>query len=47
MDEITNSKLDLADMLNKVDYSFKDYIPSKDALMFINFIKEVEKDLEK
>ena len=46
MDDITNSKLDLADMLNKVDYSFKDYIPSKDALMFINFIKEVEKDLE-
>lgn len=46
MENIINDKLDLADMLNKVDYSFKNYIPSKDALMFINFIKEVEKDLE-
>lgn len=29
------------DKLNNVDYSFKDYTPSTEALMFINFIKEV------
>jgi hypothetical protein len=29
------------DWLNLVDYTFKGYMPTKEALMFVNFIKEV------
>ena len=29
------------DHLNDVDYDFKGYVPAKEALMFVNFIKEV------
>ena len=32
--------------LNEVDYSFKDYVPSKEALTIVNFIKEVNNGME-
>ena len=31
----------IQELLKDIDYSFKNYIPSKEALMFANFIKEV------
>ena len=32
--------------LNETDYSFKDYMPSDEALLFVNFIKEVNNGQE-
>lgn len=33
------------DYLSNVDYTFKGYMPTKQALMFVNFIKEVNSDM--
>lgn len=39
--ELELNKKTIQQYLNEVDYSFNDYIPSREALMFFQFIKEV------
>ena len=38
--------LTVEDYLNNVDYEFKGYVPKAEALMFVNFIKEVNEGSE-
>jgi predicted phage terminase large subunit-like protein len=41
MMESEKKLISVDDYLNSVDYSFKGYMPSSEALLFVNFIKEV------
>ena len=38
---IEDNARSVEDYLNDVDYEFKGYVPTHEALMFVNFIKEV------
>ena len=40
--ESNNIKKTVDDYLNEVRYDFEGYVPSKEALSFVNFIKLVE-----